>query len=291
MRIFLALTITLLLAAPAALAQADAVIVPADQTVHVRSGPGTQFEIVTRLETGDAVPADGRNGPDSAWLRVVLEDDQRGWVAFFTVTISGDVETLAIVGPEPETTPAADAPAGEVRVLALGRVNVRSGPGITYDAISQLEAGDEALAQARSSQTNDWLLIETAETAGWVAYFTVTVIGDAGDLPVRVPEIRGNGLIPPSALTTARYNARLRATPSFLASVLAVIPFGAQAQPLARSADGRWLYLAYAGAQGWSLAQLFELDDAALNSLPITARLGLSFVPDFTPVPTTAGES
>lgn len=290
MRAFIALIITLLLAVAVA-AQPDAVTVTADQTVNVRSGPGTQFDIVARLEAGDTVPADGRESPDNLWLRVVLADDAHGWVAFFTVTISGDVETLAIVGQEPESTPPADLPAGEVRVLALGRVNVRSGPAITYDVISQLEAGDEAQAQARSSETNDWLLIEGTEIAGWVAYFTVTVVGDAATLPVRVPEIRGDGLIPPSALTTALYNARLRAAPSFLAPVLTVIPFGDQAQPLARSAGARWLYLAYAGVQGWGLAQLFELDDAALNSLPVTTRSGQFSAPSLTPVPTATAES
>lgn len=270
MRTILSLLLTLLLTA-AASAQPDTVIVTADQTVNVRGGPGTQFEIVARLEAGDTVEADGRDSPDSLWLRVVLENDVRGWVAFFTVTISDDVETLAIVDQESETTPPTNIADDEVYVLALGRVNVRSGPAITYDVVSQLEAGDQAQARARSSDTNDWLLIEKAELVGWVAYFTVTVLGDAASLPVRVPELQGNGLIPPSALAQARYNARLRAAPSFLAPVLEVIPFGAQVQPLARSADARWLYLAYTGIQGWSLTQLFDLTDRDTDRLPISA--------------------
>jgi uncharacterized protein YraI len=288
MRAFLTLMI-ILLVAPAAAAQADAVTAAADQTINVRSGPGTQFEIVARLEAGDIVPVDGRDSPDSLWLRVVLANNMRGWVAFFTVTVSGDTQTLPIVEQQPEITPPADALDGEVRVLALGRVNVRSGPAITYEVVSQLEAGDEAQAQARSSETNDWLLIEQAEVVGWVAYFTVTVIGDTASLPVRVPEIQGDGLIPPSALTDARYNARLRAAPSFLAAVLTVIPFGAQVQPLARSADARWLYLAYDGVQGWSLTQLFALSPSAADRLPVSARSGRPFT--LTPTPETTPES
>lgn len=282
MRAILSLIMTLLLTA-AASAQPDTVTVTADQTVNVRGGPGTQFEIVARLEAGDTVVADGRDSPETLWLRVVLQDDVRGWVAFFTVTVSDDVERLAIVDQEPEPTPPASALDDEVRVLALGRVNVRSGPAITYDVVSQLEAGDQAQARARSSDSNDWLLIEKAELVGWVAYFTVTVLGDAASLPVRVPELQGNGLIPPSALAQARYNARLRAAPSFLAPVLEVIPFGTQVQPLARSADARWLYLAYTGIQGWSLTQLFDLADSDTDRLPVSAALEQPIV---TPTPT-----
>lgn len=266
-----ALFLTCALLASAASAQASTVTVVADQTVNVRSGPGTQFEIVARLEAGSAAPADGRDSADTLWLRVVLTNDLRGWVATFTVTVSGDVETLAIVSAEPNAAPPAGTLGDEVRVIAVGRVNVRSGPAITYDVVGQLEAGDEAQAQARSGETNDWLLIENAELSGWVAFFTVTVLGNPDTLPLSVPEVGGSGLIPPSALIQTRYNTRLRAAPSFMAPVLDVIPFGSQVQPLARTSDGRWLYLAYDGLRGWSLTSLLDVAADSVENLPLAS--------------------
>ncbi len=284
-----ALFLTLaLLTTSAVSAQTNTVTVVADQTVNVRSGPGAQFEIVARLEAGDTAVADGRDSADSLWLRVVLADNLRGWVATFTVIVSGDVQTLSIVSADPDSVPPANAQGDEVRVVAVGRVNVRSGPAITYDVVGQLEAGDEAQAQARSSETNDWLLIESAELSGWVAFFTVTVLGNPDTLPLGVPEIGGSGLIPPSALTRTRYNTRLRAAPSFLAPVLEVIPFGSTVQPLARSSDGRWLYLAYDGLRGWSLTSLLDVAAESVENLPLAS---LTRQPAATPTPAPAADS
>ncbi|MGQ9888926.1 MAG: SH3 domain-containing protein [Aggregatilineales bacterium] len=272
MRPALFLTLALLASAVSS-AQANTVTVVADQTVNVRSGPGAQFEIVARLEAGDSAVADGRDSADSLWLRVVLADNLRGWVATFTVTVEGDAQALSIVSADTDPIPLANAEGNGVRVIAVGRVNVRSGPAITYDVLGQLEAGDEAQAQARSSETNDWLLIEGAELSGWVAFFTVTVLGDPDTLPLGVPEIGGDGLIPPSALVQTRYNTRLRAAPSFLAPVLEVIPFGATVQPLARSSDGRWLYLAYDSLRGWSLTSLLDVAAESVENLPLASLI------------------
>ena len=64
-----------------------------------------------------------------------------------------------------------------MQIIAFGRVNVRSGPSITYSVVGQLEVEDEAPVTARSNYNNDWLYIENESISGWVAYFTVTVRG------------------------------------------------------------------------------------------------------------------
>ncbi|HLV33755.1 MAG TPA: SH3 domain-containing protein [Spirillospora sp.] len=254
------------------------------QTVNVRSGPSTQFDIVGKLEDGDTVPVLGRDSDATRWLYVALPDGTEGWVAVFTVTLSGSVDSLAIIHPTPpnadssaDLTPAPDG----VSIVAFGRVNVRSGPGINYDIVGQLDVEDRAMVTARSNYNNDWLYIENDELAGWVAYFTVTVRGNPDELPVLVPDPAGEELVPPSALIETSFNLRLHDRPAFSAPVTAELPYGTEVIPLGVTRDGRWLFVAAEEATGWGWTRLFNITAEQLAQVP---RLNPMTTP--TPTPT-----
>ena len=251
------------------------------QTVNVRSGPDTQFAIVTKLEAGNEVTVNGRESEATRWLRIVLDDVEGvsfGWITSFSVALDADPSLLPIVGLEaaPDPDPASTAeptplPPGQVLVVAYGRVNIRSGPDITYDVVGQLEIGDEAFALARSNRRNDWLYIEpSAQVVGWVAFFTVTVVGDPAELPVRVLDGSASELVPPSSLITTRFNVRLRSEPSTLqGAVIGIVSFGSQVTPLAQTEDGRWLYVVFEDFEGWALTQLFAITDEQQTQVPV----------------------
>ncbi len=254
------------------------------QTVNVRSGPSTQFDIVGKLEEGDEAAVLGRDSAATRWLYIALPDDEtRGWVAVFTVTVNGSVESLEIVEvPSPEDSLDGPAPEG-VSVVAVGRVNVRSGPSITYAVIGQLDIEDEALVTARSNYNSDWLFIEGETLSGWVAYFTVTVRGNANDLPVLIPDAATGDLVPPSALIRSSFNVRLHSRPAFAASVTGELPFNTLVTPLGVSPDGRWLYVANDDVEGWGWTRLFEISAEQLAQVPPRAVNGTA-----TPTPRAA---
>ena len=265
MRFFVFLILTLSVSG-AAHAQAQTLTGTVYQTVNVRSGPDNRFEIVAQLEEGQTVTVNGRESAASRWLRIVLADESSGWVTAFALTLDGDIALLPVVGVDGRPTP---DPQAAVIVIAYGRVNVRSGPEISYDVVGQLEANEEAPVLARSNRANDWLYIERGTLAGWVAYFTVTVIGDLTGLPVRVPDATNTDLVPPSALALTRYNVRLRAEPSLSAAVIAVLPFGTQVSPAEQTPDGRWLYVLHEGGEGWALTQFFDFSPVERDQLPV----------------------
>lgn len=163
----------------------DGVTVHAFRTVNVRRAPGMDAEIVTRLKAGDLLRATGRSDAGNNWLRLDLEGAP-GWVAYFTVTVSGDPDTLPLVEtPALAQTPRrAPPPGAAVTVHAFRVVNVRSGPAMHLPALGQLRTGDTAAATGRSDRANNWLRIAFDGAAGWVAYFTVTVSGDPDALPL-----------------------------------------------------------------------------------------------------------
>lgn len=252
------------------------------QTVNVRGGPGTQFEIVGQLNDGDVVPVLGRDSSASRWLYVTLPDDKgSGWVAVFTVTLSADPQNLEIVGAgDAQDTPV--PPTDGVQITAFGRVNVRSGPAITYETVGQLESGDAAQATARSNYNNDWLYIENETLTGWLAYFTVSVRGNPDDLPVLVPDTATGKLVPPATLIHAQYNVHLHVRPALGSRITGTVPFDAQVAPLGITQDGHWLYVAFDTLEGWAWAALFDMTDEQMALIPRRA----SPSPTLTPVPT-----
>lgn len=172
---------------PPAITEDEVIIAKAFRTVNVRAEPSTRSEIITWLKDGDEVIVLARSDERTSWLWVDLEGTQ-GWVAYFTVSLSGLAEALPVVDPQPGADPEdvlpVVIPEDGVVAQAFRTVNVRSGPGMDYEQIGQLENGDTVLVTGRSNDMSDWLQIDLNGEAGWVAYFTVSVSGDPDSLPL-----------------------------------------------------------------------------------------------------------
>ncbi len=252
----LAVALIALLATPAGAAQDDGIVATLYQTVNVRSGPDTRFEIVGQVSVGDTVQVVGR-GDENRWLYVRLADGATGWIPSFLLIFEEDPTVLPVVSATGEGSGGIDA---IVTVVAYGQVNVRSGPSITNDVIAQLDVADQAQVLARNSERNDWLYVENAALAGWVAYFTVQVHGDPNTLPVRVPDAASSDdLVAPTALIRTRFNTRLHSEPMLASSVPGIVPFDSPVTPLARNEDGEWLYVGYEALLGWAVTDLFVI--------------------------------
>lgn len=258
------------------------------QTTNLRSGPDTRFDIVAQLGRGDRVQVIGRDAPSATaltptaagWFFVVTDDSQSGWIPIFSVELDTRTPLNTIPVYEVDPTP----PSGEagVQVVAYGRVNVRSGPAISYEIVGQLDVDDTATAIARSSAMNDWLLIEFEEIEGWVAYFTVRVNGNPAALPILVPDSTGGALVMPSQIVRALFNVRLHADPTLNSPTVVIAPFDNRVTVLARTSDSTWLYVDFESIAGWGVAELFSpiID---LESVPIFDPSDALSTPESTP--------
>ncbi len=253
------------------------------QTTNVRGGPDTRYPIVEQLNANERVQIDGRD-QDSKWLHVVLPDGKSGWLPIFVLIIDGDMDNLPVV-----TAQSTQEALPNVMVISYGRVNVRSGPGIQYDIVGQLDVSDQAEAVARSSGDTDWLLIRFNGQEGWVAYFTVNVQGDAEGLPVLVPDNSGQSLIAPSSLLHTRFNVRLHETPELDSAVLIIAPFNSEVTPLGRSPDNAWLLVGYKEVTGWGASQLFDIDSGDMADLPVVYA-SVSATPEASPAATAQAQ-
>src|SRR5581483_309614 len=67
------------------------------QILNLRQGPGTNFEIVDRLQMDTEVVVAGRLS-DSTWLKVTVPSiSKNGWVAAEYINLDVDVATLPVV--------------------------------------------------------------------------------------------------------------------------------------------------------------------------------------------------
>lgn len=71
--------------------------VTATQNVNVRSGPGTNFSIVGKLQQGESAPLKGKSSDGTWWQIAFPTEQERGWVAAQFTTASNTTISVAVV--------------------------------------------------------------------------------------------------------------------------------------------------------------------------------------------------
>jgi uncharacterized protein YraI len=144
--------------------------------VNVRSGPGTGYASLGQLEAGETVQITARDSPGTWYLILYPASAQgRGWVAAQYITVAAGSEIPL------DATPTPAGPTGRV----LQRLNIRSGPGTTFDSLGVLEPGGVVLLSGKNT-TASWFQIDYPGGPGGRGWVTSQYVQtDATpDLPV-----------------------------------------------------------------------------------------------------------
>jgi uncharacterized protein YgiM (DUF1202 family) len=128
--------------------------------VNVRSGPGTGYESLGLLNSGEKVQVNLQSG-DGQWYRILYSpaSEGSGWVAAQYVAFAAST-------PFFPTAPGPRFPTGRV----LQRLNIRSGPGRSFETLGTLEAGAVVSLVAKNATATWFQIVHPAGTAqrGWV---------------------------------------------------------------------------------------------------------------------------
>lgn len=144
--------------------------------VNVRSGPATGYDSLGQLEAGEKIQITARDS-QGAWYLILYPaaPQGRGWVAaqYVTVAPGADVPVNA--------TPTPAGPTGSV----IQRLNVRSGPGTTFDTLGLLEPG-VAVSLTGKNTTASWFQIDYPAGPGGRGWVTSQYVQTdaAAHLPV-----------------------------------------------------------------------------------------------------------
>ncbi len=169
--------------------------------LNMRTGAGTNYDIVATLPPGTPLILEARNADTSWVLGYTLDNAHRGWLASLylryppghaaaQLPVSSEVIDAPAAAPD-QVAPAADTgqeqpePAGGVGAHTNYRMNVRSGPGTNYSAVGQISPNAGLILEARNADAS-WVLGHTPDNSvrGWVASLYLKFSIAASSLPV-----------------------------------------------------------------------------------------------------------
>ncbi len=195
---------------PAGPPPASDIMIWANDTLKIRSGPGTTYPEVGKMPYGQSAPALGRNA-ESSWLYIDY-NGTRGWVAIWLTNVTGHVSRLPVVdvagtpGGGAEAPPAPPAqppsppepqPAGPPSVRTTSALRIRSGPGSNFAELGRLPMGLSLSPLGRNADAS-WAFIEYSGVRGWIAAWLTEVSGDLNSLPVTTESGSGGSAPTPS---------------------------------------------------------------------------------------------
>ncbi len=310
-------------------AQPDGPYFETTGVTNVRGGPSTAVDAVGKLPAGRQIPVIGKLELEAWWQIEFAEGpDGKAWVAAEAVDFFGDAATVPVVEapPVPKNTPIAEqadeaAPeTGELPEATAtpvenpptvtvpdGGVNVRSGPGLDFELVGRLTAG-ESLPVTSKDESGSWWQVEFKEGENglaWVAMAVVDFSGDADSVPVAVGIASvGPTLTPTSSPTPEPVIAgsvegldaiNVRAEPSTGGEVIGGFYLGEKADVLSVSRDGEWWQIDFAGAPGrqaWVAAEFvrFSGDKEQVPVFGVPTATPTSAATN-TPIPTSTPEA
>ena len=158
--------------------------------INVRAAPDKTAESLGLLKAGDKVQIIGQN-PAGDWWQIQYTSSQTGtgWVsaAYIETASKPEVPVINETAPSAQGTPGASpTPLAGVTAKTLQKVNVRSGPGTSYNALGTIDNA-QSLSLTGKNDGGTWLQIYYVGgpgDRGWVSSAYVQVDGDTNLLPV-----------------------------------------------------------------------------------------------------------
>lgn len=150
--------------------------------LNVRRGPGTNFAIITKLNTNDVVNLTGYRNGDATWVQVSLPNGTTGWVSALYIRTSIPIRSLTPVTSP--TTPTTPPPTGATGTVITGMLNVRTGPGVGFPAFTTVSNGAAVTLLGRDSSATWVKIILRDGRQGWVNASFLTTSVPVINLPV-----------------------------------------------------------------------------------------------------------
>ncbi len=243
-----AITSGLLLTTTMSSAAYAAAVTVAKDSVNLRSGPGTTYGVVGMVGRGTNLNVLDQSGD---WMKVLTPGGQTAWVAGWLVT--------AAPAPAPSPSP---APLSATVTVAATVLNLRSGPGTTYSAVTQVKSGTLLTVLDRQG---DWFKVRTASgTVGWAASWLVKTSATAPTPPTPPPATYQDLTGQLAVASPKSGSLNVRSSPSTNAGIVSQARASQTYTALGKQGD--WIKIVLPdGRQGWMAAWLANLRVLSLN--------------------------
>lgn len=155
----------------------DPIAYVAAGALHVRSGPSSSYNVVAYIYQGQTVYMLGRN-LEATWIKIRLTNGQEGWVNASYIIPSVPVHSLPVVYGGGD-------PGGNLMAyVAVGALNVRSGPSVYFNIITVVYRGQVVSLLGRNADATWVKVVTPSGQQGWLNVRYVTPTGSVWSLPV-----------------------------------------------------------------------------------------------------------
>lgn len=173
----LLLILVLILIVPSAIqAQSTGLTTTTTDRVNIRSGPGTDWRIITTVNAGTSITLDGQ-ALGGSWVRGITSGGTIGWLAASLVSASpdqiGGLRSIWVDEPFTLSAPAQSGGggggvSGGQTATATARVSIRTGPDTSYRRVDVLPIGAAFTIDGRDGSGNWVRGITQSGRVGWV---------------------------------------------------------------------------------------------------------------------------
>ncbi len=233
-----------------------AITVP--ELMNVRTGPGLTYDIVTTVPAGTQGYIYGID-PNDDWFHIELEGfDTRVWVYQDLTTVLGSLATVShytalqiaqLTGGAPPATGTAP-----LAITIPELMNVRTGPGLTYDIVTTVPAGTQGYIYGIDPD-DDWFHIELEgfDTRVWVYQDLTTVLGSLASVKLytlqEIAQLLGtpgaDGTVP--LAITVPITMNVRTGPGQTYDIVGIVPKGTQGRIFGIDPDDDWFQIELEG--------------------------------------------
>ncbi|HVO42381.1 MAG TPA: SH3 domain-containing protein, partial [Aggregatilineales bacterium] len=159
-------------------------------------------------------------------------------------------------------------PSGTIATVNTYALNVRNGPGVNFDILTQITRGQSYPIIARNADTT-WLEITGSDIGvGWVSAYYVTMSGNIAGLPVAAGP-SGNG-----QATGVRGQAlavvRVRSGPGFGFGQIDTLDWQTIVDIVGRDSTGNWVQIRNGDEIGWVYSPYIVIVSGSIADVPIT---------------------
>jgi len=235
-----------------------------ENIVNIRSGPGTNYKILTKVYKGESYTVLGKS---DKWVKIKLNNGQEGWICgdYFNVFAVADKKV----------------------VTNYNKINLRQGPGTGYARVGMV---DQGIVLTVLQSENGWYKVITptggqAWIAGWLVTEQTTPAPGSNPEPEPNPNPgpgtgNENGNIIdsqyPQVMVTGSV-VNIRAAGNLNAQVLDKVPQGTILPVLNKSGD--WYYVQLNnGVKGWIASWYTTAASSGTSSGTVPSRSGTSEV-------------
>ncbi len=228
------------------------------EIMNVRTGPGLTYDIVTTVPAGTQGTIVGTD-PNDDWYQVEIDGvEGQVWIYQDLTTLVG-----SLVGVKQYTaleitqlttgTPTGDGTA-PLAITVPELMNVRTGPGLTYNIVSTVPAGTQGYIYG-IDPNDDWFHIELEgfETRVWVYQDLTTVIGSLAGVKLytlqEIAQLLGtpgaDGSVP--LAITVPITMNVRTGPGLLYDVVGIVPKDTQGRIFGIDPNNDWFQIELEG--------------------------------------------